>query len=272
MKAVVLAHTSDRKDMLAKFIASHLRFPRVLAGWKVFLVAQGYDTPPAHFDWDVLSFPEKIGCYSARMLGSRAAIAQGAERLLYLDDDIEFLEFSSYQPLETILDTVEDAGCALAQHGHNMGTTLRMVPKIGTVPPEPVGPHYLGGGLMYKAGTYIAAGIDRPGPQGRYDYLRDDYEFTTRVYLSGFTNYRSYDALVLHKCGSVGGIRSAVIGTPGYYGEKPRLLPDSRYVEVRRNTAYQNQNMLPENRIDVGKATPLGKRTHRENHIARFGY
>lgn len=261
-KVAIIAHTADRLGMLTEMLASAAQH-RCLNGWRVVLVAQGYQNMQElkrvpHIDVcdEVIATFVKLGPHSARV---RVLHANRADLYLSLDDDMVFLPESQFGAMEAKA-LEASTGFVAASNSTNASQAARHMPKLFAPVFREQRLVCTGGGLMFR--DEVAQLVrDLPDRQ----YLFDDVEWPLAAYMKGHTNYRFFGSWAIHKAGRAG-------GRNGWFQQRAKVLPDARFIRLRHDPSIKNPRLAEENRVAFpadADVTPEAQQLHTTNRQAR---
>jgi len=228
MKTAIIVHTVDRLATLSKLLRSLLVHP--LAGWRLCLMAQGYDAAAAA---RFRALPEARVLdnvhFTSALSGPHLARVELMDRypsdtFLSLDDDMELLELSRYDTLVPLA-TTPGHGCVQAQFAFSPGIVSRMRARHPAKHLDEVPLVMTGGGMVLSGHT---AEVIQRCP--RVAYLFDDVAWSLASYLSGRRNFVSWDVWAVHLSGRPGGRNTWFKRTAG----STKVLPDPALVRFAR--------------------------------------
>lgn len=197
--STVVVMVSNRVPMLNNFLRTLVEHEQER---DIFIHYQGQDAHQIEFPeglvYELMVSPESLGCHAARVLALRELADHGYESYVNVDDDVELIEETNWQPA---IDKALTPGTGFVLT--NWIKHRNALPKAVSIMADEFIPQvfvYNGGGMAY--GNDVAdlmRGLD-PVPT-RYD---DIWPLT--AYLNGYRNYRYRGSLAIHGIMQRGGM------------------------------------------------------------------
>lgn len=253
---VVMVTVSERVDTLNNFLRSMARHE---PGRAIFIHMQGDDrldeieVPAGVGEAGMIWSSKKMGCHAARVVALRALDGEGFDSYVNVDDDVELIEQTDWQPA---IDKARDepgVGFVLTnwvRHPNLLPAAIeRMDPKFYRQIMV-----YQGGGMAY--GNDVAdlmRGLE-PIP-ARYD---DIWPLT--AYLHGYRSFRYQGSLAVHRIMTKGGMNT-------YMRSEPRPLLCWDWVDYKHlpGQAVGSDYSIP---MD-SDLRPVAKEIHERERLAK---
>lgn len=199
----------------------------------------------------LLTLEERVGPHNAKLAGLRWMRAREPYVVCSIDDDMELTEATHFAPC---VQKCQEPGVGLVSAGWvpNEAQLANRPLKLQWVSQAIV---YTGGGLFFSAAS---ARLIESIPEGAY--FCDNSEWSLKLYLAGYENFRFRGSLTIHRVQGKGGRRSWVEAS----GDQ-RQLPDPRYLPLKRGAA----SVKGPNNFLVGASEDLTLLAHQRHHAAR---